>query len=214
MFRRYFLWLAIALVVFVCPTVFAGTIALSITPLTQGVNVASVPTVAIQIAGLADPPSLGTFDLYISFSPIVLSLNNVLFGDPGLGDQLDPTGLGNTINFFTPSVGGVELFELSLDTSGDLNSLQASSFTLATVAFNAISAGTSPVNLTVSVLGDADGNSLSANINNGSITVGSNSVPEPSTLIFISGALPLLLLSPRLTTRAKCRIGKALRIES
>ena len=64
-------------------------------------------------------PSLGTFDLDLSFNNSILSLDSVAFGD-----QLDILGLGS-LQIATPGTGIVNLYELSFDSVDDLNNLQA-----------------------------------------------------------------------------------------
>lgn len=112
-----------------------------------------------------------------------------------MGDQLDIAGLGS-FTVTTPGAGLVNLFLLSLDTVSDLNDLQAGEFILAAFAFNAIGAGTSPLGLTLLALGDADGNSLSADFGTGSITATptSSSVPEPASMLLASLGLAICWL--------------------
>jgi hypothetical protein len=165
--------------------VFANTITIAVVPAVQRIDPGLPLTVYLQISGLGNltSPSVGTFDLNVAFDPTVLSFNAATFGGPILGDQLDPTGLGNTINFVNPGFGIVELFDVSLDSSSQLNSLQPSSFILGGISFNTVGIGTSPLDLTVNSLGDSDGNPLSVQLQNGSVIVGAMStVPEPDFL--------------------------------
>jgi hypothetical protein len=146
----------------------AGSLAgatLSISPSAQTVSVGSRVSIDLMISGTGT--AVGTFDINIGFDPGVLSYSDTTFGN-----QLDVFGLGD-VRSVTPGVFTVELFELSLDSVSDLNSHQASSFRLATLSFNALSSITnSPITITVNALGDASGNSLSAVVQNGSVTVG------------------------------------------
>jgi MYXO-CTERM domain-containing protein len=164
-----------------CPAAFADSVTVSVTPVTQNVALGSPVEVTLQIAGLGDlqAPSLGVLDLNVTFDPTVLSFASAVFGDPSLGDELDPTGSGNVINFILTSPDSVELFDLSLDSSSDLNSLQPSGFVLAQLIFNSTAPGTSSLDVSINTLGDADGNSLSADIQNGTAQV--SAVPEPSS---------------------------------
>ena len=172
----------------------ADGIVLGILPISQSVALGAQVTPDLEIVGLGDPPSLGTFDVNIGFDPTILTFSNATFGDPSLGDQLDPTGGGNTISFITPGVGTVELFELSLDSDTDLNSLQASGFVLASLTFNAIGVGTSPLTVSINALGDADGNSLSASIQSGSVNVPGTSVPEPRSVLLLGSGLAAICI--------------------
>jgi hypothetical protein len=108
----------------------------------------------------------------------------VTFGDPVLGDQLNLQGFGS-ITDQTADTGTLSLFQLSVDDATALNSLQAGSFVLSTVSFNAIAPGISPLTLSVTTLGDATGAPLLASITPGSIVV----VPEPATSALIAGGL-------------------------
>src|ERR1039458_750954 len=99
----------VGLVLSGCPTAFADVITLGVFPASQSVALGSPVNVSLQITGLGNEaaPSLGTFDVNLNFDPTILSFNSAVFGDPILGDQLDPTGLGNTISFSNPGFGTV-----------------------------------------------------------------------------------------------------------
>lgn len=160
-----------------------AAIILSFNPTVQNVPVGSSVDVALVISGLTDgaAPSLSTFDLDVSFNPAILGFDNATFGDPVLGDQLDLSGMGS-LTSATPGVDTVNLFELSFDSPSDLNTLQAGSFTLATLTFNALSIGTSNLEISVNALGDSLGDPLTATIQSGSI----KSIPEPPSLLLVS----------------------------
>jgi len=77
-----------------------------------------------------------------------------------------------------------------------INALQADSFSLATLTFNALTAGNSPLGISVNAAGDASGDSLAADLVDGSVAVsaGTNpgSVPEPTTWLLLGlGALSM-----------------------
>lgn len=164
----------------------AFAISIGFNPVNSTVNLGSPVDVALTISGLEDSasPSLGTFDLDVSFDPTILSLSGVSFGDLALGDQLDLFGLGS-FTATTPGVGSVNLFELSFDFPDDLNTLQAGDFTLAMLTFNTLSAGTSSLTLSVNSLGDAFGDPLVTSLESGSVNV----VPEPGTVLLLSSGL-------------------------
>jgi len=183
-------------VLMITASVASADVILELQPSSQSVTPGSPIMVDINIAGLGDPPSLGTFDINVAFDSTILSFDNFAFGDPVLGDQLDPTGGGNTIGFANSGTGTVELFEVSLDSDTTLNTLQPASFTLGVLTFDTIGVGTSPLTLSINVLGDADGNSLSASLRNGSVDVGAaTAVPEPSSVLLL--ATGLLAISKR-----------------
>jgi hypothetical protein len=173
----------------------AGTsqaITLSFNPVAQNVAMDSSVDVALMISGLGDGtgPSLGVFDLDVSFDPAILGFSSVAFGNQldlfGLGSItcLDP-GFGPCFDPASPGV--VNLFELSLDFPADLNDLQAGSFTLATLTFDALSAGTSALGIPNAILGDALGDPLTADTQSGGITsLSTSTVSEPPSLLLLA----------------------------
>lgn len=123
--------------------------------------------VDLEISGLGDgsAPSVGVFDLDITFSEAILS-----FQDLTWGSGLDVLGLGS-LQAATLGIGTVNLFELSFDSVIDLNALQPSAFTLATLRFLALGTGESGLGLSVNSLGDADGNSIDAALGTARVNV-------------------------------------------
>lgn len=176
---------------------------------TQGDTV----TIGVDISNLDSGSALGVFDVDVDFDPAVLGFLSASYGDPSQGDQLDLEGFG-TLTSTTPAAGAAELFELSFDTPDALVSSQASSFTLATLNFAALSAGTSSLSLSVNALGDQNGDSVGAALRDGAVTVSSSaavSVPEPSSIYLLAiGSLLVLVLRrtpfPR-SRSATSRIG-------
>src|ERR1700733_1498757 len=184
---------------------FGDTITISLTPSSQTALLGSMVNMTLEIGGLGDhtAPSLGVFDLNLDFNPSILSFDNAVFGDPILSDQLDPTGGGNTITFASASSGSVELFDLSLDSANDLNNLQEPTFVLASLTFDAVDVGTSQLVLTINTLGDADGNPLSADVENANIDVNASPVPEPFASGLIPAAMTLVAVRLRRGNRLK-----------
>ena len=184
-----------SVVVTTFPNIFLG-----ITQITQTGNLLDV---SIGISGLTSgaAPSLGTYDIDINFDPTYLSYNSTLLGDQVLGNQLDLTNLfSNLSSGEVTSPGVLNLYELSFDSVADLNALQADSFTLATVAFDVLKAGTTQLSLISNVLGDADGNALSAIIGPSvPITIETlpSSVPLPSSLFMMAPGLAGLVFAGR-----------------
>lgn len=173
---------------------------ISLTPTTQAVDVGQTLQFDLVISGLGAgvAPSLGTYDVDIGFDPGVLGFTSAVFGDPVLGNQLDLFGFGS-LNAITSGVGTVNLFELSFDDPADLNMLQAENFTLATLSFTALTAGTSSLSINVNAIGDALGDPLTANVLDARATVNQASpVPEPNGLaLAIAGLLALATIRTR-----------------
>jgi len=167
----------------------AYAVTLAFEPLSQQANLGDPLDVAVRISGLASlaPPSLSTFDLDVTFDPAILAYTGAEFGDPLLGDQLDLFALGS-LSGETPALGAVNLFEVSLDLPEDLDSLQAASFVLFTLHFDALSPGTSALALSVNELGDAVGDPLVVDLVAGSVNV----VPEPGGAQLFAPGLVLL----------------------
>jgi hypothetical protein len=161
-------------------------------------------SVEVVVSGLGAwvAPSISTLDLDLSFDSSLLSYSGAVFGDPVLGDQLDL--FAGFADMLASDLGGgvTNLYELSFDFPADLDDFQADAFTLVTVTFDTLAAGTSNLALSLNVLGDANGDPLSPTLENGSITVnGPNGVPEPVTAGLLVLGLIGLGLRPRRRTR-------------
>ena len=145
---------------------------LSVVPTSSMVQIGDDVVVSIDASGLGDgiAPSVGVFDIDLAFDPGLLQ-----FTSADYGTGLDVLGLGS-IRTTTEGVGSINLFELSLDSADDLNGLQSGAFAFATVTFRALTAGSSPLSLTVNAVGDGDGAALLFAVTNGQVTV--SAVPE------------------------------------
>ncbi len=163
---------------------------LTFAPSSQSLNSGDAFSVDLRISGLGDGTSLsvGVFDIDVFFDALLLS-----FDDATYGAGLDVLGLGS-LQITTPGGGAVNLFELSFDTAAELNALQPAAFTLATLHFTALTAGTSALDLAVNAMGDADGADLPVSVQNGSVIIAppSTIVPEPQSLALLLAGLTLL----------------------
>lgn len=178
----------------------SAAVVVKIVPPSQNALVGTAVSLQVAISGLgaAGPPAVGAYDLNIGFDPTVLQFTGAVFGDPTLGDQLDPLSLG-TVSSATPGVAAIDVFELSLDSVSSLNNLQAPAFALVTLTFQATGTGTSPVTININALSDASGNALTGTTQNGSVTISQPSptpvlTPVLSTPAFVSFALLLAAL--------------------
>lgn len=152
---------------------------ISLLPSAETVDAGSPITLDLKISVLGGGTALGTFDLNVGFNPSILSFASASYGDPVLGDELNLEGFG-TISQTTPGPSAVEVFELSLDSPGALASQQPGGFTLATLTFQSLAAGTSPLDLSVNALGDQNGAPVSASLQNATVVV--TPVPLPATI--------------------------------
>lgn len=155
--------------------------------------------VQVRISGLnnASAPSLGVYDVNFNYDASLFSFNSILWGDSQLGNQLDLHGFGS-LQDSNSGAGWLNLFELSFDDALDLDLLQAGEFTLFSVLLNAIAIGSGHFLLTTNTLGDAYGNDLIIDtINAATVNVGGVSVPEPSSLLLLLGALAFVALRNR-----------------
>jgi len=162
----------------------ADAITLSLDPVTQDAGVGSAVNVSLVVSGLTggSAPSLGAFDISVGFAPGILGAPIAVFGD-----QLDLGGFGSLTTIDTSVPGTISIVEVSLDAPAALNTLQADSFTLATLTFLAIGGGTTPLSLALNApLADAEGAPLGDILfMRGSVTVIGAAVPEPTTAILL-----------------------------
>ena len=190
--KALFLAVVLGFVVFFSLSALAITIGFE--PASQEVVVGDPASVNLVISGLGDGewPSLGGFDLFIEYDPTILALSDVSFGDPTLGDQLDVSGDGSYYDHSSHSFNVEYLFGLSYNLPWDLNDLQKPSFVLATLTFDTLSVGTSPLEIVdpnppffESRLADEWGFALDFERESGSVSP----VPEPATFILIGFGL-------------------------
>ena len=163
--------------------VFAGGVNadlnLTVIPLAQEVGIGDFVDVEVAISGLGNfaPDSLSLFDLAVGFDSSIIAFLGVLFGDPVLGDQLDLIR-GSLTQVFV-GAGVVNIAKESFNLPEALDTLQADSFTLATLTFEAVGLGTSPVSLSFLVLEDSSEDRLFPALEDGSVSV----VPVPGAVM-------------------------------
>ena len=173
------------LLILMCSTVLVAGQALAVTvsldPVSQTIVPGGTAMVDLNISGLGDftAPSLGAFDLDVTFDNSIVSFTDVTFGT-FLGDP----GLGEAIALVDFSTGG--LLELSLLSSITLDAIQPAGFTLATLEYTGIGVGTSPLNLENVILSNALGFVIpNPTLVNASVTV----LPVPGTFLLMATGL-------------------------
>lgn len=162
-------------------------------PDSQTVDVGQPFQLDLVVSGLGDgiPPSLEGFDVDITFSNnFTIDPNSVVFGT-SLGDPNDPAQTQTTSSLI-----GQEVLFLQMQsflTASNLDGIQGSSISLATMTFTGSAVGTYLFS------GDdfsgglflTDGTSEQPGITNAYVTV--QSVPEPSTILLLVGGLGIML---------------------
>lgn len=156
-------------------------------------------SIGVVISGMESgvAPSLGAYDLDISFDPNHLAFAGATIGDEFIGNQLDLTNAGDNLSGADEiNPGVINLFEVSLDSADDLNNLQADGFFLAYLNFQVLQAANSQLDISINALSDADGNPLTATTNSALIS----SVPLPSAFWLLSSALAGLVVNGKRKT--------------
>ena len=158
-------------------------ISLSIEPPSETVIEGETFSLDLNILGLTEggPDTLGAFELDITFDPDILGFDSVMF-EGLLGNFVSGEAI---IGVDSSTSGLVELDEVSLLFDSELDAIQPSTFTLATLNFDANSGGSSAIQLENVVLSDAFGIVLPvSNTSNGQLNVVSPApIPEPSSLL-------------------------------
>lgn len=187
-------------------SVSAPAATLNLAPASQMVNLGDTVTLEVVIDGLTEgaAPSLGAYDLAVTFDPAILDFLYVSFGDPVLGSQLDFIG-GASIAESETSLGAVRLFEVSLESEADLNALQAASFVVATITFSTSNAGSTALGLQVNAASDAAGGALP--VITAGATVDVLAVPEPSVVSLLAVGLCVCSLLQAARRLGRDRIG-------
>lgn len=176
----------------------AAAISIDFIPANQTANVGDSLSVDVSISGLlAAGEIVSTFDLAVSYDSSVLFATGVSFG--GFLDDMLFGGATFNGSDVTTTAGTVEFFELSFLTDDELALQQPDSFVLATLSFDAIAEGISPLSfLEGTIIGvpglDVKGRNAAVllNLNGGigDVTVLANAVPEPATLwLLLSGIM-------------------------
>lgn len=173
----------------------ASAISVGLQPSSPSIAPGGNVSLSIVISGLGNlaAPSLGAFNLALSYNAAVLTATAVSFGN-----QLDLGG-GSIQSTDLSTAGVVLLDEVSFEASATLIASQPDTFTLATVSFTGVAGGVSPIAFTLVDLSDELGQSLLAEGVPGSVTVASASVPDVASTcaLMLLGCLSLLPVARR-----------------
>ena len=165
----------------------AGAVIFSWNPSSQVISQGTPVSVDLVVSDLGGS-ALGAFDVNVSFAPGILGLSGVTFGSL-LGDPIT-----EALALSTPGgPGTVELTEVSFLAPADLLLLQSSSFSVATLQFDTLGVGSSPLDISILSVSDANGGELSATSQSGVVTVRTSvaEVAEPATLMLLTAGLVL-----------------------
>ncbi len=173
----------------ICMSFSAHAVIISVVPNLSSVEQGNLVTVDITVSDLGDgiAPSVSIFDLDFSYDASVLGFSNAAFGN-----QLDLFGFGSLQLVDSSIAGTINLFELSFDFPSDLDTLQAPSFVLANLTFDALAVGTTNLSVTSNSFGDSLGDELLHNITNSSLEV-TSPVPSPAPIwLVLTGVVGLV----------------------
>jgi MYXO-CTERM domain-containing protein len=167
----------------------------SVNPASQTINIGDTASVDIIVSGLTDPT--GGFSLTLDFNDSFLKAISYL-NDPDAKMGAAPLDMSGGF-----SGGSLDLFFVAdaTETEASLAAAQGASFTLATISFEGLANGLSPLKLSNVVLSNWDGTETLAGVGtrNGEICVGGNcnNVPEPASMALAGAALGALALLRR-----------------
>jgi len=172
----------------------SAQIALSLSPSSQTDAVGGLDTYNLIVSGLKgsadyNGPALSGFIVQLDYDSTIAAAQSVAFGSKLnlLGDDFQYSDLSSI-------PGQITLEEFSDASSTALEGAQSSSFTLATIEFQGLAAGTTTLTIDPSSsLSDENGNTLDViNLNGASFTV--TPVPEPGTCALAALALGIIAL--------------------
>jgi hypothetical protein len=164
-----------------------ASIVLGLTPSSQSAVSGDNISLNLTISGLGNgvAPSLGDFDIDLGFDTTKLS-----FSSYTLGASLGDLSLSEAADFSLGGIGGlINLSEVSLLSASALETLQSSSFTLATLLFHVDSLLTGQSTVvafdSVNALGDGNGSPLGVEIKRNATISNGARVPEPGVLLLV-----------------------------
>jgi len=171
------MWLSLLLAgLTVLPTASVQAISIGFSPMNQTIGAGGMGSVDIVVSNRGGT-EIGGFGFDVLFNPAIISPTSVTFG-PNLG-------LAVISSSFSPP-GTASLGETSIASVAELQALQTSdSFVLATLNFDAIGVGVSPLSFANTDFVDGSANNLAVTTQNGSVAV----VPEPSAMVLLGSGV-------------------------
>lgn len=153
---------------------------ISVSPENQNVDIGSISNVNVLISDLTESEDLSTFDFNLSYDHSIIEFSSYKLSDE-LGNLLSGDAMDVSIGAI-PGIVNLANFSFLDDLS-----FQSDAFKLATVTFKGIAEGVSEFVLHDALFGDANGGAIDFITHNGAANV-----PEPSTIMLLSGGLLLL----------------------
>ncbi len=145
--------------------------------------------------GQATAPSIRSYIMTLTFDPAILEVQSIAFGDPTLGNQLDPQALGTLQSpVFGDGFATVDELAAFATTTAALDANQADTFILARVNLRPIGTGFGVLSGVVSGVRDGD-DQLFTDLQN-TLAISFQVVPEPRTALLV-GAGGLVLGAAR-----------------
>ena len=176
--------LTLVLGVLALPTL-AGATSLQLLPAATIVGVGDSFAIQVAISGVPADKVVGAFEVAVGYDPSLLGFQGASFGSR-LGD---PNNLAETITDVNATAGLADLAEVSLLSGTALEMLQTDGFVLATLTFQSLALGTSSLDLSKVVIGDAEGTVIPITSLSGAVV---SAVPEPAAFLTLTAGLLVL----------------------
>jgi hypothetical protein len=153
----------------------SAAVSIALVPSAPSVAVGDSFTLTLEVSALAGA-AVGAFDVDVSFDPALFALVGVSFGFAlgGAGEQLTDVVNGT---------GSVSLGAVSLLTPGELAALVTDPLVLATLTFEATSAGSGAFGIADALLSDAFAAGLATTSQTGATV---DAVPEPALALLLA----------------------------